>query len=204
MHAPMTPPVACLAAALVAAPVAGLAQTDPARSMGTDALALFARVCLAAYARGEAPQAVASQELAGERPVPQERLRTAGSAREIAGWRVQGRHTLMLLEPGAQCAVYTAGVDPAGFLEDTRRLMLQPDSLPGWIRRGEPQESSSPRPFGTLTFLRSHHTRLLPLPDAPPTRGPVPLPSVSILASAAQRTDGQPHTAVISVGTEGR
>ena len=110
----------------------------------------------------------------------------------------------MLLEPGAQCAVYTAGVDPAGFLEDTRRIMLQPDSLPSWIRRGEPQESSSPRPFGTLTFLRAQYTRLLPLPDAPPTGGPVPLPSVSILASAAQRTDGQPHTAVISVGTEGR
>lgn len=212
MHGPMTPSAACLAAALAVLPAAGVAQpgpakpgvteADPARSIGTEALALFVRICLGALGRGETPLAVASRELAGERPVPQEQLRSNGPARETAGWRVQGRHTVMLLEPGTQCAVYTEGVNPAAFLEEARLLMQRPDAVPGWIRRGEPQNSSSPRPFGTLTFLRVRYARLLPPPDARPAEGAVPLPAASIIASAAERTDGRPNTAVISVGME--
>lgn len=180
----------------------GGAGAAAGRAVGPEALDLFERVCLGALARGEDRQAVAARELAGAAPVPQERLRSNLPVREIAGWRVQDRHTVMLLEPGAQCAVYTAGVEPDAFLADARALMQRADALPGWVRQGEPQASDSPRPFGTLSFLRARFVRPLPLPDVRPGGGGVPLPAADILASAARRTDGQPNTAVISAALD--
>ena len=180
-------------------PTAGGSAT---RAMGAEALALFERVCIAALARREPAEAVAAAELAGSPRVPAERLRSNGPVRETAGWRVQGRHTVMMLEPGTQCAVYTEGVDPDAFLEAVQALMLRAEAMPGWVRQGQPSRSASPRPFGTLTYLRARYTSILPPAGKPPQSGPIPLPVANILASAANRTDGRPNTAVITTDIE--
>ncbi len=172
-----------------------------ARAVGAEALALFERVCVAALARRQPAEAVAAAELATSPRVPADRLRTSGPVRETAGWRVQGRlgrHSVVMLEPGSQCAVYTDGIDPDAFLDDVQALMLRAEALPGWVRRGQPSRSASPRPYGMLTYLRADYTSILPPGDKPPQSGPVPLPDATILASAANRTDGPPNTAVLT------
>lgn len=180
------------------APVAGAA-------VGAEALALFERVCIAALARRQPAEAVATEELAASPRVPADRLRVMGPVRETAGWRVQGqaaRHTVMMMEPGTQCAVYTDGVDPEAFLDGAQALMLRAAALPGWLRRGEPSRSASPRPYGTLTYLGARYVSILPPVDTPRQAGPVPLPVANVLASAANRTDGRPNTAMITTSFE--
>ena len=65
-----------------------------------------------------------------------------------------------------------------------------------------PSRSASQRPYGMLTYLRADYTSILPMENKPPQSGPVPLPAVTILASAASRTDGRPNTAVITTSFE--
>ncbi|MBW6400985.1 hypothetical protein KPL78_24210 [Roseomonas sp. HJA6] len=164
-----------------------------ARRWGEWALALFERICIAALLRHEPPDAVAAEELAGSPRIPPEHLRANTAARETAGWRVRGRSasfTLMLLEPGTQCAVYAEGVDPAAFLDAAEQPMLRWDALPGWLR--QPRHSASPRPFGMLSFRRSRYR-----PDQS-SRAPM----AHIVASAADRRDGRLNTAVISTGID--
>lgn len=180
-------------------------QTAPgtaAQALGAEALALFERVCIAALARRESAETVAAAELAGSPRVPAERLRVNGPVRETAGWRVQGRHTVMMLEPGTQCAVYTEGIDPDAILDAAQALMLRADALPGWARQGQPSRSVTPRPFGMLTYVRARYTSIVPPAGKPPQSGPVPQPASNIIASAANRTDGRPNTAVITTDIE--
>ncbi len=168
--------------------------SDPA-AVGVEALALFERVCIAALVRNEAPVAIAAASLTGAQPVPAAQLRTRGRVRETAGWRVRGRHgrhTVMMLDPGAQCAIYTGGVDPEAFLAEAQALMLRTDLLPGRRRQGDPARTTSSRPYGTLTLVRTRFDGI----DAVP--GKQPLPGVTIAASAADRTDGRADTAVIT------
>ncbi|MEO3473017.1 hypothetical protein AAFN86_14200 [Roseomonas sp. CAU 1739] len=187
---------------------AGKPPTNPgnnAQAVGAEALALFERVCIAALARRQPAESVANAELGGSPRVPAERLRVNGPVRETAGWRVQGqrgRHTVMMLEPGEQCAVYTEGVDPDAFLDGAQALMQRADALPGWMRQGQPSRSASPRPFGMLTYVRARYTSVLPPVGKPPPSGPVPLPVANLIASAANRTDGRPNTAVITTDIE--
>lgn len=178
---------------------------DPAAAVGAEAVALFERVCIAALARRQPAEAVAAAELAASPRVPADRLRVLGPVRETAGWRVQGRagrYTVMMMEPAAQCTVYTDGVDPDGFLAGAQALMLRAEALPGWLRQGEPSRSASPRTYGMLTYLRARYVSILPPPERPPQSGPLPLPVAHVIASAANRTDGRPHTAVISTSFE--
>ena len=199
---------ACMALLLlVAATGPVFAQAKPptapgaaAQAMGAEALALFERVCIAALARREPAEAVATAELAGSPRVPADRLRANGPVRETAGWRVQGRHTVMMLEPGAQCAIYTEGIASDAVLDAVQALMLRAEALPGWARQGQPSRSASPRPFGMLTYRQSRYTSTLP-PAGKPTQ-PGPPPVANILASAANRTDGRPNTAVITTDIE--
>lgn len=187
---------------------AQVGATKPAdtRSVGQEALALFERVCIDALVRRIPAEQVAAAALTGSARVPAERLRTNGPVRETAGWQVQGRagrHTVMMLEPGSQCAIYTEGVEPDGFLAAVQTLMLRADLLPGWTRQGEPTRSSSPRPFGTLTYLRARYVSLPPSGSMAPPSGVAALPTATILASAANRTDGRPNTAVLTTDIEG-
>lgn len=133
--------------------------------------------------------------------MPAERLRSTGAARETAGWRVRGSNaafTVMMLEPGAQCAVYAEGVDPAAFLDGAEAAMLRADVLPGWWRQGQPQHSASPRPFGMLSFRQARY-----LSDRPAGDKTRPVARIAVvMASAVSRTDGRPDTAVISAGFE--
>ena len=176
-----------------------------ARAVGAEAIALFERVCVAALARRQPAETVAAAELAASSRVPADQLRVRGTVRETAAWRVQGRfgrHSVVMLEPGNQCGLYTEGVDSDAFLDAMQALMLRAEAMPGWMRRGEPSRSASQRPYGMLTYLRADYTSILPMENKPPQSGPVPLPAVTILASAASRTDGRPNTAVITTSFE--
>jgi len=199
----MRSPIGLVMAAAMGA-ASAWAQSGPAKppavsaqAVGEEALALFERICLAALARQVPPETVAAEALVESPRIPPERLRANEAARETAGWRVRGAtasFTLMLLEPGTQCAVYAEGVDPAAFLDGAERLMLGAEVLPGWLRQGQPQHSASPRPFGMLSFRRA---RYVPGGKAPPAAR-----MAHVVASAADRRDGRPNTAVISVGID--
>ncbi|MBR0679658.1 hypothetical protein GXW74_04120 [Roseomonas eburnea] len=176
-----------------------------AQAVGAEALALFERICIAALARREAPLAVAAAELAGATRVPAERLRASGPVRETAAWRVQGRHgrfSVVMLEPGTQCAIFAEGVAPETFLAQARQLMLRQDRFPGWARQGEPQQSAAQRPFGLLTYLRTRYASTLPPAGKPGGSGVEPPTAANVVASAANRTDGRPNTAVITSDIE--
>lgn len=167
---------------------------------GGEALALFERVCLAAMVRGEAADAVARGELRDATPIPAEQLRRNANSREAAGWRVRGRHatyTVMIVEPGTQCAVYAQGVAPGAFLDAARQLLLRQDRLPGWSPRGEPQTWTAQRPFGTLTFLSVSYVPAASKPGVPARAS-----GATVTVSAANRTDGRADTAVISMAFE--
>jgi hypothetical protein len=85
------------------------------------------------------------------------------------------------------------GVDHDAFLAGAAGIMGRAATLmPGWLPRGAPERSGGPRPFGTLSYLGATFVRR----DAPP---PAPQRVLSIVASAAQRTDGRPDTGVLSV-----
>lgn len=197
--------IGILVAAVMLAAGSSRAQTGPAKppaaegsaTVGEETLALFERVCITALLRGEPPASVAATALAGSPRVPQDRLRANGPVRETAGWRVRGRSasfTVMMLEPGTQCAVYAEGVDPAAFLDAAEQFMRRTDALPGWLRQGQPQQSASPRPFGMLSYRRARYVA-----DRPGGGKTPPVAQMAhLVASAADRSDGRPNTAVIS------
>lgn len=190
--------VACLAGPAAAQPAPAAPATAP-QEVGAEALDLFERVCLVALARREPAAAVAADVLRDHPPVPAERLRSAGGVRETAAWRVRGRaatYSVTLMEPRAQCGVFAEGVAPDAFLAAAQVLMLDPARLLGWVRRGDPRISVQQRPYGTLTYLHAQYVSILPPPAG--GDGPTPLPGATVTASAAQRTDGRPDTAVIS------
>lgn len=170
-------------------------ESPGADAVGAEALALFDRICVAALGRGVPPVEVARAELSGATAVPAERLRSMGQVRETAAWRVRGQHgqySVVMMEPGTQCGIFAEGVSPEGFLEAARRLMVSADRFPGWRRLGEPQTSVQQRPYGRLTYLSVAYA-----PAQPPRGGAAPQ-DARVTASAANRTDGRPDTAVIS------
>lgn len=117
---------------------------------------------------------------------------------------MQGRHTVMMLEPGTQCAVYTEGVDPDAFLEAVQALMLRAEAMPvgcGRASRRVPHRRAGP--FGTLTYLRARYTSILPPAGKPPPIGPdTAAGREHPRLGAANRTDGRPNTAVITTDIE--
>ncbi|WP_198369699.1 hypothetical protein [Roseomonas rosulenta] len=190
--------------AMLAAPVAALAQAVPApppvaaaRALTQEAMRIFEATCLPAVLRGEAVAPIIAREFGtAAAALPPDQLRGNEAVRETAGWLVSGMHgryRLNTTDPGGQCGVLAEGVDHDAFLGGAARIMgSAPESMPGWTVAGPAQRTSGARPFGTLTYLVANYTRA----DAPP---PAPTLVLAIVASAADRTDGRPNTGVISI-----
>lgn len=176
-----------------AAGAQGLAPSPPRESAQDaigEALGLFHRVCIAALVRREPAEAIAAAAFPEAWRVPADRLRRTEQIRETAAWRVPShlaRHSVILMEPGTQCGVFTEGVVPDTFLFHARRTMTDAARFPGWQLRGDLRESVQQRPYGTLTYVFAEYA------GTGPQQG-----EAHVTASAANRTDGRPNTAIIT------